>query len=145
MSIAMQTLGDVLASKPTFTPLTQNELASLLAPARSPVMAAISVPQIIAAPPAATALHVLPNAHDAKAAIDFLKWLDCDGWHNLWAKHPESGNMKGRTFAPGSWSLVEAFINNHQGWNLYNSANEPRPDAPHKKLGRTDIANVRVN
>jgi AAA domain/Primase C terminal 1 (PriCT-1) len=93
----------------------------------------------------AQALNSIPLIHDGAAAINFLKWLDRDGWHNLWTLHPETGVHKGRTFVPNSWAEIEAFIKRHEGWNLYYTVNEPKPGSPHKKLSRSDIANVRAS
>jgi hypothetical protein len=81
--------------------------------------------------------------HDAKTAIDFLRRLDPDGRHNLWAKHPETGENEGKTFRPHQWTAIEAFIEGHPKWNIYFSANEPQADAPHKKLAAANIASVR--
>jgi hypothetical protein len=85
----------------------------------------------------------LPEKHDAAAAVAFLRWLDADGWHNLWAKHPEAGANEGRTFAPGSWAEIAAYITAHEGWNIYYSVNEPKPGSPNKKLAACDIAKIR--
>jgi hypothetical protein len=82
--------------------------------------------------------------HDPAGAIAFLKSFDANGRHNLWAQLPDTETNAGRTFAPNSWEKITAFVNAHQGWNIYFSVNEPKPDAPHKKLGKENIAAVRA-
>jgi Protein of unknown function (DUF3987) len=82
--------------------------------------------------------------HDAQTAIDFLRWLDPEGRHNLCAIHPETRAIEGRSFGPGRWQEMEAFIEKHRGWNVYFSANEPVTGAPNKKLSATEISHLRV-
>jgi hypothetical protein len=82
--------------------------------------------------------------HDPVASVAFLKSFDVSGWHNLWTLHPETGVKTGRTFAPDSWDEIAAFIDAHQGANVYFSPNEPKPDAPDDKLKREHIGAVRA-
>ena len=87
--------------------------------------------------------HHAPQ-HDPVAAVAFLKWLDPNGWHTLWAQHPETGANTGRTFAPNSWDEIAVFVNAQQGRNVYFTVNEPNRDAPNKKLTKEHIENVRA-
>ena len=81
---------------------------------------------------------------DTYYAVEFLKAFDADGRHNIVAI-PNTGGTIGHTFAPGDWSGIEKFIDRHNGKsNLYFSVNEPKPDAPHKKLSVADIAAARA-
>lgn len=78
-------------------------------------------------------------------AVQFLRWLDPTGWFSLSRINPETGNIEGRTFAPGSWDAIAAFVEKWNGReNLYFSANEPFPGTPDKKLSENDIAFVRA-
>lgn len=88
-----------------------------------------------------------PAFADDKAAesIAFLKMLDADGRHNLVAIHPQQGSVSGRTFEPGSWSAMAKWIEVHRPThNLYYSLNEPKAGAPHGKLTKAYIANIRA-
>jgi hypothetical protein len=66
---------------------------------------------------------------DVEQAIQFLKWLDEDGWHNLVAIHPDKNapnRVSGRTFAPRDWDGMRKFIKIHNGKrNLYFSVKPP--------------------
>ena len=84
-------------------------------------------------------------AEPVAIAINFLKWLDPNGWHNLVAIHPETEVTTGRTFAPGQWDEIAAWISAHSGThNCYYSLNEPKPGASHKKLAADDIIAIRA-
>jgi hypothetical protein len=91
-----------------------------------------------------------PLRHDSATAIDFLRWLDPDGRHNLCVIHPTKTNHKGeplcegRTFAPHSWASVAAYVDQHQDWNCYFSVNEPKPNAADEKLAKDDIGAIRA-
>jgi hypothetical protein len=66
-----------------------------------------------------------------------LQALDPTGRHNLFAIIPD-GPVEGRTFEPGAWSEIAAWIEARlSSANLYFSVNEPAPGAPHSKLART--------
>lgn len=80
------------------------------------------------------------------AAIEFLKLLDRDGWHNLVAIDPgKSTGLEGRTFAPGAWAEMAAWIDEREGRrNLYFSVNEPAAGSPDSKLSKGDIAAIRA-
>jgi hypothetical protein len=85
-----------------------------------------------------------PKSSPADAAVDFLKAVDAEGWHNLVRIDPESGETRGQTFAPGSWDAIAAFVDRwHGSHGLYFSTNEPRPHSPDKKLGKRDIGAIR--
>ncbi len=106
---------------------------------------------ILGEPPAPEPAKVdAPLRHDSATAVDFLRWLDPDGRHNLCVIHPTKTNPKGdplcegRTFAPHSWAEMATYIEQHQDWNVYFSVNEPKPDAPHKKLTKFDIGAIRA-
>lgn len=88
------------------------------------------------------AAAVAPSA--GEEAVDFLRALDADGWHNLVAIVPD-GPPDGRTFPPGSWADIAKFVDERDGRaNLYFSANEPAARAPNAKLGKSHIARPRV-
>jgi hypothetical protein len=80
--------------------------------------------------------------HDPTIGVAFLKWLDPDGWHNLCAIHPNTGEITGKSFSPNHWQEIVAFIEEREGWNVYFSANEPVIEAADKKLATSDIAGV---
>ncbi len=81
----------------------------------------------------------------AAAAIGFLKLLDPNGWHNLVRIHPDTREIFGKTFAPGSWAEIAQWVDAYNGeWNLYFTANEPKPNSPDKKLKKQDIAFIRA-
>ncbi|TCK30614.1 hypothetical protein EV667_0708 [Ancylobacter aquaticus] len=85
-------------------------------------------------------------AVDAEAAISFLKTLDPAGRHNLVAITTDC--IRGRTFAPGSWEDIRAWIlAEGVAANLYFSLNEPLPhDAGRdldRKLSKADICTIR--
>lgn len=76
--------------------------------------------------------------------VAFLQALDPTGWHNLVRIGP-AGQTTGLTIPPGRWDLAERFVAEFDGReNLYFSVNEPKPDAPNKKLGKGDIAAIRA-
>src|SRR5690625_801552 len=78
-------------------------------------------------------------------AIELLKLLDRDGRHNLVAIHPVTGVVTGRTFPPRAGAEIEAWMRKRNGKeDLYCSVNEPRPDAPDKKLTKDDIGAIRA-
>lgn len=78
-------------------------------------------------------------------SITFLKALDEGGWHNLVAMHPRTSIVVGRTFAPGTFGNMAAWVEAHEGeWNLYYSVNEPTAGAPHNKLGKHQIRAIRA-
>ncbi|MGX5718558.1 DUF3987 domain-containing protein [Shinella zoogloeoides] len=80
----------------------------------------------------------------ASQAVAFLKLLDPDGWHNLVRIDPETRYTNGKTFAPGSWAEIAAYVTAWDGReNLYFSVNAPKPHSPDKKLEKTDIASIR--
>jgi putative DNA primase/helicase len=79
------------------------------------------------------------------AVIRLLKLLDPNGWHNLVRIHPETGEVVGKTFAPGSWAEIAQWVDTYNGtFNLYFSPNEPKPNSPDKKLKKQDIAFIRA-
>ncbi|MGE8102531.1 hypothetical protein ACQKP1_02485 [Allorhizobium sp. NPDC080224] len=81
----------------------------------------------------------------AAAVVGFLKLLDPNGWHNLVRIHPDTGEIFGKTFAPGSWAEIAQWADAYNGaWNLYFTANEPKPNSPDKKLKKQDIASIRA-
>jgi hypothetical protein len=78
-------------------------------------------------------------------AVYFLKWLDPNGWHSLVAINPETRVTTGRTFSPGEWGAVAAWLSAHDGThNCYYSVNEPKPSSPNKKLTKDDIGAIRA-
>jgi hypothetical protein len=86
---------------------------------------------------------------DADVAIAFLKSLDTDGWHNLvsirYRGNPETKDIRGKTFAPGKWDEMRAWIlAQDREANLYYSLNEPKPGSRDDKLGKADIAAIRA-
>ncbi len=84
------------------------------------------------------------TASPADAAVEFLRALDPSGRHNIVAIAP-GRRLEGRTFEPGDWSGICAWIAARDGHsNLYYSVNEPSSDAPHDKLGKRDIASIRA-
>ena len=77
-------------------------------------------------------------------AIAFLRLLDPDGRHNLVAIDPNTRDVAGITIEPGDWPAARSFVAAHNGRrNVYVSMNEPRPGAPHDKLGKDQIASIR--
>lgn len=89
-----------------------------------------------------------PLFADDKTAesIAFLKSLDPDGWHNLVAFDPQTEKPKqGRTFAPVQWAEIKAWLELFRpNSNIYYSLNEPKAGAPHGKLSKADITNIRA-
>ena len=78
-------------------------------------------------------------------AVEMLRQLDPDGWHNLVAIGPNREAPVGRTFPPHSWKEMQQWIENHNGQrNLYFSVNEPVPAARNDKLSKRDIARIRA-
>lgn len=76
--------------------------------------------------------------------VAFLRELDPTGRHNL-VICDQDGNWPGKTFEPGDWAGMDAFIRAHDGRDsLYFSVNEPYAGAPHKKLSKGDIASIRM-
>ncbi|WEZ82197.1 AAA family ATPase [Rhizobium sp. 32-5/1] len=79
----------------------------------------------------------------ARDAVAFLQALDLHGWHNVVAIGPNQAPT-GRTFPPNSWHEIADWVDrNNAKANCYFSLNEPRPDAPNKKLEKADIARIR--
>ncbi|WP_177282639.1 AAA family ATPase [Devosia enhydra] len=87
-----------------------------------------------------------PIAADASDAIVFLKHMDPDGRHNIVAIDPtDKLPLIGRTFEPGQWAEIEAYIRAHNGSrNLYFSVNEPMTGAPDGKLAKRHISQIRA-
>lgn len=85
------------------------------------------------------------TARAVDVAINFLKFLDPQGWHSLVAINPETRATTGRTFSPGEWDAVAAWLSAHDGThNCYYSVNEPKPSSPNKKLTKDDIGAIRA-
>lgn len=84
---------------------------------------------------------IAPAASDVQEALDFLRELP----HrvvNLVAISPAGGPPVGVTRPQGHPNLA-AFVKQHAGaFNLYFSANEPKPDAPDRKLTKDDVARI---
>ncbi|MBT5239687.1 MAG: AAA family ATPase [Rhodospirillaceae bacterium] len=77
---------------------------------------------------------------DTPGAMEFLGWFRPKGWMNLVAIPQDTGPPIGITRSTGDPDL-ESFITKHNGKkNLYFMVNEPRPDAPDKKLSKDDVA-----
>lgn len=76
--------------------------------------------------------------------IGFLQHLDPTGAHNLVAIDPITNVVIGRTFAPGAWDQMQAFVDTHAARNVYFSVNEPAQGAPNTKLKKEHIARVRA-
>ena len=78
-------------------------------------------------------------------AVSFLKKLDPSGWHNIVRiEIDRTGNAKhaprGRTFEPGQWDAIRAYLAEGYGRDNYNFyLNEPRPNYPNSKLSKADI------
>lgn len=90
-------------------------------------------------------MNAPPKVWDTNEAIRFLKTLDEDGCHNVVAIDPETEEIEGRTFSPNLWPDVFRWVEEWQGKrNLYFSVNEPRPDAPSRKLNKTQIGKLRA-
>ena len=82
---------------------------------------------------------------DVNQAVQFLQWLDKDGWHNLVAIDPNTGRLAGQTFRPGSWDEIAKWVAARIGlYNIYFSVNEPKPNAQDDKLSKEDIAAIRA-
>ena len=78
-------------------------------------------------------------------SVDFLRWFDPTGAHNLVAIAPDTRAVCGVTIPPGEWPKAEAFIEKWNGKrNLYWSVNEPKPGSPDDKLKESDIATIRA-
>lgn len=91
-----------------------------------------------------TVVSISPQAN-TQEAIQFLKSFDTTGWHNLVAIHPDSRDVEGKTFRPGSWTEMERWIESWQGKrNIYFSANEPIPGSPDTKLNKKNIGRIRA-
>lgn len=90
--------------------------------------------------------NVVPAEKPSHNAIEFLKSLDPDGWHNLTALDPKrEAPPEARTFAPNDWPTMADWIDKREGrLNLYFSVNEPAATAPNKKLSKSDISAVRA-
>ena len=90
--------------------------------------------------------HVSPKQEgNALEAIAHLQTIDLHGWHNLVAMDADKPWLiEGRTFKPGAWSDIDAWIADRNGrLNLYFSVNEPKPTAGHKKLSDADMGAIR--
>ncbi len=95
--------------------------------------------------PIAVTLQRSQTFDAAATATSFLKEYDLHGWHALLRINPETGYTSGKTFAPGSWAAIAAYVEQWDGVeNLYFSVNEPKPHSPHKKLEKADIALLRA-
>ncbi|TXN20389.1 AAA family ATPase [Methylobacterium sp. WL9] len=95
--------------------------------------------------PAKRASAETSPADDAQehSGVTFLRALDATGRHNLVAIGL-GGEIEGRTFEPGAWEAMGAWIDVRNGrCNLYFSANEPRAGADHAKLGKHEIGLIR--
>jgi len=80
----------------------------------------------------------------AVTATAFLKAYDLNGWHSILRINPETSYTNGKTFAPGSWAEIAAYVDAWDGKeNLYFSVNAPKPHSPDKKLEKADIAFIR--
>jgi hypothetical protein len=100
---------------------------------------------VVAMPSAPASVVEQPVARVSTVAIQFLTALDADGAHNLVSIHPETGITEGKTFPPGSWGEIAEWIDARDGKrNLYFTPNEPRPDAPDKKLEKRDVVHIRA-
>ena len=76
-------------------------------------------------------------------AVAFLQALDASGRHNLVSIVPD-GPIEGHTFEPGDWAGIAIWIESRiSAANLYFSVNEPAAGAPHQKLKKGHIANIR--
>jgi hypothetical protein len=95
--------------------------------------------------PHADQLAIEPLTADAGSeAVAFLKLLDAAGWHNVSVRWPD-GTWTGRTFEPGAWKSIAAFVAQANGRaNVYYSANEPKRGAPNGKLEKEDIGAIRA-
>lgn len=109
------------------------------------VVARLMTPANSSSPPiSAAGSHPSPSA--SVEAVAFLKALDADGWHNLVSIDPAGKSpTDGRTFAPGQFAEMAEWIDARDGKrNLYYTANEPKPGAPHKSLEKEDIGAIRA-
>jgi len=89
--------------------------------------------------------HSDEKARAVASAVNFLKWLDPQGWHSLVTINPKTGVTSGRTFPPGQWETIGTWLSTHEGsQNCYYSVNEPKPGSPNKKLGKEDIGAIRA-
>lgn len=131
-------LGDAIAARSEVERPAAAEPRSALA-AWDSARAAARQPQTSCATSQPAALD------DASQAVEFLKWFDPQGWHNLVTFSPGGGPpVDALTVPPGKWSTIKDFVKRHNGrHNLYFSANEPRPNAPNAKLAKTDIGAIR--
>lgn len=89
---------------------------------------------------------IASHTRSASPAVAFLQALDPIGWHNLVRLDPTGRRGPiGLTIPPGRWDLAERFVAEAAGReNVYFSVNEPKADAPDKKLEKQDIGAVRV-
>ncbi|MCA8896626.1 MAG: hypothetical protein KDA48_15320 [Amphiplicatus sp.] len=83
---------------------------------------------------------------DIDQAITFLKTFDYDGRHHLTAISPYvEGDITAKLFEPGEWAKMREWVAERiQSHNIYYSANEPKADAPDKKLSKKDIGSIRA-
>lgn len=115
-----------------------NSFADAAAPRQS-----MSFGDLVAPKQEASAQPQLSEA--AAAGVSFLKLLDPNGWHNLVRIHPETKQIDGETFAPGSWREIAEFIDRWNGsWNIYYSANEPEPNTFKARYDQQGISNIRA-
>ncbi len=87
-----------------------------------------------------------PKRSEAGAtAAEFLRGYDPTGWHNLVRINPQTGYTDGKTFPPGSWVEIAAYVGAWDGKeNLYFSVNAPKPNSADGKLAKDDIAFIRA-
>ncbi|MEW9838008.1 AAA family ATPase [Mesorhizobium marinum] len=82
------------------------------------------------------------------SAVSFLEAFDADGWHNLVAldpSHDHGAPVDARTFAPGEFDAIAKWVDERDGrFNLYFTANEPKPGSRNKKLSKDDIGAIRA-
>lgn len=82
------------------------------------------------------------NLHNTNKAISFLRAFRKTGYHNIVSINPHTNDINAIT-RPASSEDLERFISTNNGKNnLYFSVNEPKPDAPDKKLTKNHIGKI---